>query len=128
MKSTVVDLAILDKRRRQRVRVHRQSARLWQRPRIRDFWERDANEEFTDELWIRHFSLTPPPPATFNHLCDAMGTLVAPKSSCPQEAVPTQKRVAIGLTGHVTAYVKSSAVKKCEKKTFPLQFCDMFLY
>lgn len=72
MKSTAVALAILDKRRRQRMRVHRKKCTFVAKATycIRDFWERDANEEFTDELWIWHFSLTL---ATFNHLCDCDG-------------------------------------------------------
>lgn len=72
MKSTAVALAILDKMRRQRMRVHRKKCTFVAKATycIRDFWERDANEEFTDELWIWHFSLTL---ATFNHLCDCDG-------------------------------------------------------
>lgn len=68
---------------------------VWQRPRIRDFWERVLNEEFTDDLWIRHFRLTR---ATFNDLRDALAPLVAVDLPCPRDPVPTQERVAIDRT------------------------------
>ncbi|CAK6983252.1 uncharacterized protein LOC127529067, partial [Scomber scombrus] len=34
---------------------------------------------------------------TFIELCDVLEPLVAPDVSCPREAVPTRKRVAIAL-------------------------------
>lgn len=63
---TAVALVMLDERRRQRMRVHRQCTCVCQRPRIRYFCKRNANEEFTDELWILHFGLTS---TAFNNMC-----------------------------------------------------------
>ena len=91
---TTAVAAVIIRRRRQRVILQRRSPYVWERTRIRDFWERIVTEEFTDELWIQNFRMTRD---TFNELCDAIEPLVEPHMSCPREAVPTRKRVAIAL-------------------------------
>ncbi|CAK6982383.1 protein ALP1-like%2C partial, partial [Scomber scombrus] len=92
--ATAITVLIMNRRQRQRIIIQRQSPYVWQRPRIRDFWERIVNEDFTDEMWIQHFPMTLD---TFIELCNVLEHLVAPDVSCPREAVPTRKRVAIAL-------------------------------
>lgn len=97
--ATAVAVFIVNRRRRRRIIIQRRSPYVWQRPRIRDLWEKIVNEEFTNELWIQNFGMTRD---TFNELCDVLEPLVAPNVSCPWEAVPTRKRVVIALIKSVS--------------------------
>ena len=67
--ATAVAVPIMNRRRRQCIIAQRRGPYVWQWPRIRDFWEKIVNEEFTDELWIQHFRMTRD---TFNELCDVL--------------------------------------------------------
>ena len=110
---TAVAAAVI-RRRRQRVIIQRQSPYVWERTRMRDFWERIVNEEFTDELWIQNFrkiqiqfktsEISPsPPPSTYT----VPSTLEMNWSLDPLRHVRWQ-RIA--------------------RKVFPLHFCDILLY
>lgn len=52
--------------------------------------------------------------STFDQLCNAVGLLVAPATSCPREPLPTNQ-------------VSCHVICKCEKKLFTVQFCKIRL-
>lgn len=70
------------------------SPRVWERRRVKHFWEVVVQQHFTDELWLKHFRMSR---ATFSNLCDTIGPFVGPLRLSHRPPVPTDKRVAIAV-------------------------------
>lgn len=112
-KSTAVAVAILEKRRRPRTRVHRPGCTCVSKATYKGFLQEECDGGI--QRWTMD--------STFQfdlHNIESSVPLVAPKFTGAQESVHIRWRGVIGRTGHVTVHVKSSSMQM-----FPLHFCDI---
>uniref|UniRef100_A0A667XNS7 DDE Tnp4 domain-containing protein n=1 Tax=Myripristis murdjan TaxID=586833 RepID=A0A667XNS7_9TELE len=75
-------------------RPPRRSPRVWERRRVKDFWEVVVQQHFNHQLWLKHFRMSKP---TFDDLCATIGPFVGPLVPSHRPPVPTEKRVAIAI-------------------------------
>ncbi|KAG6485679.1 protein ALP1-like [Zingiber officinale] len=68
--------------------------RLWVKDRSRDWWDHYNNPDLPEEEFRRAFRMSR---ATFDFLCDELGSAVAKEDTALRAAIPVRQRIAVGV-------------------------------
>ncbi|CAO2203823.1 unnamed protein product [Urochloa humidicola] len=66
--------------------------RLWVKDRSRDWWDKCSSPDYPEEDFRRAFRMSR---ATFDMICDALGSAVAKEDTMLRAAIPVRQRVAV---------------------------------